>query len=230
MKPLIIVLLFAQTLAAQTLPVSLKRSFWPDTPGELSITEEGIAFRETNKEESPAWAYRDIQSFDRISKTEFVILSYEDQRWKLGRDRPYHFKVTSGELSDEVFERIRQRLNKPVTDRVIGEVPNAEYRIPVKHLHSFGGCEGELIFTPEAIYYSTTDKEDARKWRVKEEIQSVWSADPYSLELHVYEDNRREFSRARAYKFSLKEPLDPEFYRRLKLKLYNLDASRARTR
>lgn len=230
MKPLIIALLFAQTLAAQTLPVSLKRSFWPDSRGELSITEQGIEFQRTNKAEGRAWAYRDIQSFDRISKTEFVILSYEDQRWKLGRDRPYHFKVTSGELSEEVFERIRQRLNKPVTDRVIGEVPNAEYRIPVKHLHSFGGCEGELIFTPEAIYYSTTNKEDARKWRVKEELQSVWSSDPYYLELHVYEDNRREFGQTRVFKFSLKEPLDPEFYRGLKLRFYDLDQPRRRIR
>ena len=230
MRTVIFVLLFAQTLAAQTLPVALKRSFWRDSQGELSITEQGIAFRETDKEEGRAWAYRDIQSFDRISKTEFVVLSYEDQRWKLGRDRRYHFKLTSGELTDELFERIRDRLAKPVTNRVVATVPLAEYELPVKHLHALGGCEGTLTFTPEAVYYSTPHEEDVREWRLNEEIQSVWSADPFYLELHIYEDNRREFGRTRIYKFTLKEPLDPEFYRRLKLKLYNLDASRARTR
>src|SRR3990172_7913499 len=138
MRTVIIVLLFAQTLAAQTLPVALKRSLWRDSRGEFSITEQGIAFRETDKEEGRTWAYRDIQSFDRMSKTEFVILSYEDERWKLGRDRRHHFTITTGELSDELFGRIRDRLAKPVTNRVVAAVPLAEYELPVEHLHTLG--------------------------------------------------------------------------------------------
>ena len=230
MKHLIVLLLFSHTLAAQTLPVALKKSLWADARGELTVSQEGITFQASDQEEAHTWAYRDIQGFDRISKTEFVILSYEDQRWKLGRDRRYHFTATSGELSDELFERIRERMAKPVTNRVVGEVSGAEYQLPVKHLHSFGGCEGQLIFTPEAIYYETKHAEDRRAWRLTTEVESVWSAQPHELELHVYENNPREFSRTRIYKFSLKEPLDSEFYRRLKLKLYNLDASRASNR
>jgi len=221
-------LLFAEVLAAQTLPVTLQKSFWPDARGEIRITQEGIGFQATNGKTSRTWAYRDIQTFDRRSKTEFVILSYEDQRWKLGRDRSYHFRVTSGELTDELFGQIRDRMAKPVTDRVLGEVSGAEYQLPVKHLHSLGGCEGQLIFTPEAIYYETEHAEDARAWRLTSEVESLWSGQPYELELHVYEHNRREFRRTRVFKFSLKEPLDPEFYRDLKLKLYDLEASRFR--
>lgn len=224
----IFLLIFAQSLAAQTLSVELKRNFWPDARGEIQITEKGIAFSEANGKNRHEWSYQDLQSFDRLSKSEFVLLTYEDQRWKLGRDREYQFKITSGELSDELFESIRQHLAKPVTDRVVDEIGKVEYRLPVKHLHTLGGCEGELIFAPEAIYYSTPNKKDAREWRLKEEVQSIWSADPYSLELHVYENNRREFSRTRVYNFTLKKPLDPIFYRNLKLELYGLELSRSR--
>jgi hypothetical protein len=220
----IISLLLAPTLAAQTIPVALKRSSWPDAQGELSITETGLEFRERNKEASRTWPYRDIQTIDRRSRTEFAILSYEDQWWKLGRDRQYTFRVTSGELTDELFERIRVGLAKPVTDRVIGEVSGVERRLPVKHLHSLGGCDGELIVTPETIYYQTEHAEDARAWRLASDISSFWSGQPYELELHVYENNSREFSRTRTFKFSLKEQLDPEFYRNLKLRMYALGA------
>ena len=223
-------LLFAEVLAAQTFPAVQKKRFWPDARGEIRITENGIEFQKAGEEALLRWSYPDIQHFDRLSRTEFVVLTYEDQRWKLGRDRRYHFQVTSGELTNESFERIRNRLGKPVTNRVVAALPPPEYELPVKHLHALGGCEGNLIFTPEAVYYSTPHEEDVREWRLNEEIQSVWSADPFYLELHIYEDNRREFGRTRIYKFTLKEPLDPEFYRRLKLKLYGLDASRARTR
>lgn len=56
------------------------------------------------------------------------------------------------------------------------------------------------------------------------DIDSVWALNRYELELHVYESNRRDFGSTRVYRFQLKEPLDPEFYRQLKLRLYNIHA------
>ena len=111
---------------------------------------------------------------------------------------------------------------------MIGEVSGTPYQLPVKHLHSLGGCQGQLIFTPEAIYYETEHAEDARAWRLTTAVDSVWSGQSYELELCVYENNPREFGQARIFQFSLKEPLDPEFSRHLKLKFYELWRSRSR--
>src|SRR3989304_6922082 len=97
-------LLFAEVLAAQTFPAVQKKRFWPDARGEIRITENGIEFQKAGEEALLRWSYPDIQHFDRLSRTEFVVLTYEDQRWKLGRDRRYHFQVTSGELTNESFE------------------------------------------------------------------------------------------------------------------------------
>jgi hypothetical protein len=221
----IFVLLSAQTLAAQTYRVVHEKTLWRDTGGIIEIGEQGIAFRPDHGKESRTWKFEDIQYFDRISEKQFVILSYQDQAILLGRDRQYKFHITEGALTDEVFRRISMRLGKPATNRVVSRPAGVEYDIPVKHLHTFGGCEGVLDFTGDAIYYVTTDKKENREWLLSRDVQSIWSSDPYRLEIHAYDNNRREFSQTRVYQFELKKPLDAEFYRRLKLKLLGLDAS-----
>lgn len=229
MKPALILLawLAMQTALAQTFPVIHKRAFWPDGQGELRIAEDAIEFRAAQKEKNNRrWSYADIQSLDRVSAKELRILSYEDSKWELGRDRAFRFLLTEGEISDALFETLQARLKKPVTDRVVPELAAAAYEVPVKHLHTFGGCEGRLFFTANTAVYKTPHETDSREWRLDTEVESVWSRDPYQLEVHVYENNRREFSRTRVYQFALKEPLDGEFYRGLKLKLYGLAQSR----
>lgn len=221
---LILALFIPQVLSGQTLTVTLKKRLWPDGHGKILIGEKAIAYEASKKDESRTWEYPDIQYFDRLSPTEFVILTYEDQRLALGRDRQFHFVVTEGELDDELFRTIAARLGKPVTNRFVPEQVAAEYSVPAKHLHTFGGCEGVLKFSGDTIYYITEHREDAREWKLGRDAQSVWSADPYQLEVHAYDNNRREFSRTRIYNFQLKKALNQVFYRNLKRKIYNLEA------
>lgn len=224
---LLLVWLVAQTAAAQTFPVIHKKALWPDDPGELIFTGDAIEFRAAGKEKnSRKWAYSDIQYLDRVSRKELVILTYEDQKWELGRDREFRFILTEGEIGDELFDTLQARLKKPATDRVVPEVVTPIYEAPVKHLHTFGGCEGRLLFTENTAVYKTSHEQDSREWRLDIDVQSVWSQNPYHLEIHAYDNNRREFSRTRVYSFALKEPLDGEFYRGLKMKLYGLTQAR----
>ena len=223
MRLIALFLFCAAMLAAQTFNVIHKKPLWPDGHGRVEISEEAIVFEAREKENSRRWTYTDIQHFDRISTKEFVILSYEDEKWKLGRDRTFHFVLTSGELTDSVMQAIARRLGKPLTERVVGEVAAPRYQLPVKHLHSFGGCEGKLLFTDDAIFYSTAEAKDAREWKLARDVQAVSSTDPYQMEFRVFESNRREFSRSRVYKFALKQPLDPALYRDLKRKLYDIE-------
>jgi hypothetical protein len=226
MKYCLILLLCAQPLAAQTFSVIHEKTLRRNERGKIEIADKGIAYKAAKEKNSRFWKYEDIQYFDRISTKEFTILSYEDQRLLLGRDKEYHFLITDGALTDDIFRRIEESLGRPSTDRVVPKITGVEYEVPAKHLHTFGGCEGTLEFTKDAIYYVTPDKEDARVWRLGLDVQSVWSADPYRLEIFAYDNNRREFSRTRGYQFDLKRPLDPLFYRKLKLKLYDLEKVR----
>ncbi len=226
MRVLVLLLAWAGLTMAQTLEVVHKKWLWPDGKGVVEITPEHIAFKAAKEKNSRTWRYPDIQYFDRVSEKEFVILSYEDQRLELGRDRPFRFEITSGELGDALFESIRQRLRKPATNRVVRDIP-AGYELSVKHLHSLGGCEGRLTFTADRVAYITPHRKDAREWRLATDIESVWSMHPYHLEFHVYDNNQREFSRTRVYKFQLKQPLDAGFYQNLKLQMYRLQGDPA---
>ncbi len=223
---LILILFIPQTLSGQTLTVILKKKLWPDAHGTVQIGEKAISFEAKKKDQSRTWNYPDIQHFDRISAREFVILTYEDRRLTLGRDRQFHFVVTEGDLDDGLFQVIAARLGKPVTNRAIPARVAAEYSVPVKHLHTFGGCEGVLKFAADTVYYVTEHREDAREWKLGRDIQSVWSADPYQLEIHAYDNNRHEFSRTRVYNFQLKEALNQDFYRKLKSEIYSRERIR----
>ena len=219
------VILSIPLLQAETFSVAQPKTLWRDGRGKIEITDESISYEGAKKKENRTWKYLDIQYFDRISRKEFVILTYEDRKRYLGRDREYRFVITSGELTDELFQTISKRIGRPVTNRVLPEVKNADYGVPVKHLHGFGGCEGELKFTKDAVFYVTGHKEDAREWVIARDVQSVWSVNPYAFEIHVNDNNRHEFSRTRVYKFDLKAPLDAAFYRALKLRLYGLETA-----
>ncbi len=224
MKYLLSLLLLAQPLAAQTFDVIHEKTLWRDGGGKIEITDEEIVYTAAKEKESRTWKYEDIQYFDRISSKEFTILSYEDSRMLLGRDKQYHFLIAGGELSDDLFRKISSRLNKPVTNRELRELEDVLYDLPVKHLHTLGGCEGILKFTEDSIYYLTDHKKDAREWQLARDIQSIWSSDRYQLEIHVFDNNRREFSKTRVYKFDLKQPLNQDVYRDLKLRMYQLES------
>jgi hypothetical protein len=228
MKYAVVWLAFCGLLSAETFPAKLEKPLWPDREGTVEIDDLGITYTARQSAHRPhnlSWKWNDIQYFDRISRTEFVVLTYKDDWRFLGRDRQYRFRLTQGELTDSLFANISSHLNRPLTDRVPPNKVAALYTIPVKRDRAFGGSEGELEFTHDAIYYVTKHGTDGRTWLMDRDIVSVWSDDPYRLEIRAYDNNRREFSRTATYKFDLKQKLDPEFYRELKLKLYGLESN-----
>ena len=204
-----------------------KKPYWKDQQGVVSIGDSAVCFVAGAKgAERRCWTYRDIQHLNRVSPTEFSLLSYEDVAWKLGRDRTYRFELTSGELSDALFNEITARIGRPATDRVAGKPAEVERELAVKRLETFGGSEGALYLTPERIVYLAQGEKRSRSWLLARDVESVWSSEPYRLEIHVHEGAAGSFRKPRVYKFALKEPLDAEFYRRLKLRLYEIDRQR----
>ncbi len=232
-------------LSAATFPARLEKPLWPDREGTLDIDAEGITFTAPvvkrgaewmglqhvgheldklhNRPHRLAWKWLDIQYFDRISRKEFVVLTYKDDWRFLGRDEQFRFRITRGELSDALFREISRHLERPVTDRVPPGAVRSRYTIPVKREGTFRGSEGELEFVGDDIYFVTKREAGGRTWRLDRDVASVSSDDPYRLEIRVYENNRREFSRTATYKFDLKQKLDPEFYRELELRVYKLE-------
>ena len=116
---------------------------------------------------------------------------------------------------NNAFQLIAARLRTPLVDRLVAP-PRADYQVEVKHLHTFGGCEGILRFGRDHISYETDHKKDARLWRRDREVAGVWSVNRYDLEVQVYERDAGDYYQARNYRFQLKEPLNGSYYTELR--------------
>ncbi len=190
---------------------------WGGCRGELSVSDQGIEYRASKEAHSRNWTWTDIQSFDRISPQKFSLLTWEDRRLLMGLDRSFDFTILpeSEPLSDEAFALVANSLKRPITDR-IPEAVSPEYQILVKHLHLLGGCQGRLSFSAERVIFESDQPRHSRSWRRHQEIQSFWSPHPYYLEIHVLEDARSSLAELARFRFQLREPLDSDYYERLR--------------
>src|ERR1035438_9761991 len=81
--------------------------------GELQVTEAGISFTEVGKhrEHSRVWKYEQIQQLE-LSDTSLQVLTYEGQRWELGRDREYLFDKLRKDFAKSAYPMWRDKLDQ----------------------------------------------------------------------------------------------------------------------
>src|SRR5215475_8382957 len=179
--------------------------------GTLVITQDGIEYRTDQKNESRSWRYKDIQQIKIESPTVLEILTYEDQRQMLGRDRIFRFRLLEGKITPEVSALLVAKAARPVATSV-APVTNGEpkYETAVKHLHAFGGCEGALRIYPDRVTFESTDKpEHSRYWRYSD-IQGFGHPSRYRFEITTFED--KFGGPTKVYDFQLKEDLPASTY------------------
>lgn len=202
---------------AETLRVRHDHDPWGACHGELTISGDGVEFASDKDGHSRSWSWIDIQSFDRISDTRFSVLTWKDRKWLPIQDVRFDFETEPGQppLSAEAFASIAAGLKGTLVDREVREF-QTEYEVPVKHLHLLGGCQGRLRIGKDWIVFESEREGHSRTWRRTRDVDSIWSASPYQLEIHVYEESGRSFDQTANYRFQLKEPLDQAYYQRLR--------------
>jgi hypothetical protein len=205
-------LLVGSALQAQEVrfPVRHSRLLW-DRTGELILGETGIEYRTADKKDTRTWKYEDIQQLGLLSPKELTVLTYEDSKWKLGKDLFYRFKITTGEITPTLWTQLQAKLKRPVVSAIIppGITPN--FTIPVKHLRGFSGTQGMLEIGDEYVIYKTAVPKDSRIWRYSD-ISSVGTTGPYQMRLTSMDRAENESGSERSFVFSLKERLVPEAY------------------
>lgn len=215
------------TAAGDTFQARWMRALRPDVRGELSVDDNGIAFRPSgDKTQSLQWRYEEIQHLDRRSPSELSVLSYHDALLQMGRDRRFRFSLLDGAIPDQLFESVARRVGKPATDRAVGEPQHTELSLPAKRVGWPKGSQGTLHFTAERILYVTDIAGGSRSWRLDRDIESIWSSDPYRLEVHVFGGGGAFARRTKVFRFSLKRPLEPDRYRFHKRRLLDRQALR----
>lgn len=226
---LLAMLLFVLPLGAadQALEARWKRLMRPDVRGTLTIGDQGISFRPADPDKrSLSWTFDDVQHFARTSASEIAIQGYVDSIVRLGRDRWHRFALTADGFTDELHARVVELVGKPATDRVPRKPTEAELSIPAKRIKFPRGSQGTLHFTAQAIVYETGARGQARSWRLDRDVDTVWSSDPYRVEVHVLGGREAYLRQGEVYRFALKRPLDAGYYQHLRLKLYRLRTSR----
>ncbi|MGA3017136.1 MAG: hypothetical protein ABSF62_08455 [Bryobacteraceae bacterium] len=192
--------------------------------GTLTITDAGVSFEETyqdgKKPEHPhawRWAYQDIQQL-RMGPTSLTVLTYQDNKWKLGADREYRFDL----VSDKTFEDPYQFLKGRLDQRFVAEIPDrisaVLWEIPVKHLLRFSGDEGVLQVGPDEIVYRSAKKSESRTWRYQD-IENVSNSGPFQLTITTFERAKMHYGDRKGFNFELKQPLEEARYNDLWLRL-----------
>jgi hypothetical protein len=179
--------------------------------GKLIITPEKIEYRTDHKGESRTWRYDELRQIKVESPRRIELVSYEDQKWKLGLDRIFKFKVLEGEITPEVSALLMERASRPVLAPSVAPATNDApvFEAPVKHLHRFGGCIGALKIYSDRVVYETKDEpEDSRFWRYSD-IQNFSQSGRYRFEVTSFED---KFGGPKAYNFQLREELPAQAY------------------
>lgn len=203
-----------------------RKTLRPDRTGVLTIGDDGLAFRlRGDRGRELRWSYENIQHLERVAEGEVAILSYEDSVLRLGRDREYRFALVDGGMPDALFADVAARIGKPATDRVVRVPAAAALRLPAKRMARLGASEGTLHVTREEIVYASAVPRQSRRWQLGRDVATVWSVDPYRLEIHVFQGGEGALRRPKVFRFALKRPLEAAAYRDLKMRLYELGPS-----
>lgn len=151
------------------------------------------------------WAWEDIQRLT-LAPGKIRITTYQDNKWKLGRDRAYTFKGDFIAAYPTLAARLDRRLVAEFADLTVRPL----WQLPVKRRGTIAGTEGALIFGEDRIVYKTNLKGSSRTWRYAD-IDNIATSGPYDLTLITFEP--------KAYNFQLKAPLDEGKYNELWRKL-----------
>ena len=186
--------------------------------GKLLIDEKGVSFEEAGKKGKKSghvwqWAYQDIQQLEMSPKT-LRVLTYKDDKWKLGADREYRFDLAGGGSFSEAYAFLKGRLDQRFVAALPDRGVKVLWELPVRHLLRLGGSEGILGFGEDRVVYTADRKDESRTWRYAD-IENVSSSGPYQLTITTFERARSHYGNLKGFNFQLKQKLDDNRYNEL---------------
>jgi len=186
--------------------------------GSLTVDEQGVRFEsETKKKHSWQTTYQDARQIQMLDNGEFLLLTYKDNKWRLGADREFHLRVVDKQFAAQVGPWLERRLQRRF---VSGWADAAQplWQLPVKRLLRFSGSEGVLVVAEDQIRYRSDKPGQSRAWLFSD-IDSISTSDPYQFTVTSFERARGHYGDRKSFNFQLKQPLSEERYNELWLRL-----------
>ena len=202
---LILWVTFSLGATSQTYDVHHKH-LWTGGPGVLRIDEKSISFEESGEwaKHSRTWKYDDIQEL-RLGPQTLRIVTYEDNRWELGRDRVYIFDRIPASVAADWYPVFRVKLDARFVAALADEQAKPEWQIPAKLVHVVTGSQGAVLVGADRVVYESSQQGESRTWRI-EDLENVSSSNPFDLTITTHE---------RQFRFQLKQAMDEKRYQDL---------------
>ena len=199
---------------AQTHIYEVRHQHWrKGATGTLRISPQGISFEEHGKKtktDSREWRYEEIQQLT-VSPSELRILTYEDSKWKLGRDREYVFDRLPKDLAVEAYPLWTGKLDQRFIAAVPARESAPEWKAGAKLDHGVSGTLGTLMIGREQIVFDAGERGGSRSWRLID-IENVSSSGPLDLTVTTTEKSGLFRGSGRQFHFQLQQPLKEDQY------------------
>ena len=190
--------------------------------GTLRIDTDSITYTEQSKnaKHSHKWAYGDIQQLS-VSAEELRILTYDDQKWQLGRDRDYTFD----RLPEGMVQQLYPLFSRKLDQRFVAELADPDVRplwqTGAKLRHGLHGSEGALLIGRDRIVFQTGAGSDSRTWRFQD-IDNIATAGQFDLSITTLERSGWQHAGPTEFRFQLKQPLTEDSYNELWRRIYRV--------
>jgi hypothetical protein len=174
--------------------------------GVLRIDENSISYEESGRgaKHSHAWRYDDIQQLTLGAET-LRIVTYDNSRWELGRDRVYDFDKIPVSLATDWYPVFRVRLDQRFVAALADDQVQPQWQIPAKLVHGRGGSQGVILVGADRVVYKSSQRGESRTWRIGD-LENVNSSDTFDLTITTHE---------REFRFQLKQALSAARYQGL---------------
>ncbi|MEW5976189.1 MAG: hypothetical protein AB1898_10340 [Acidobacteriota bacterium] len=200
-------------LARSEVRLEVQHDHWIGScKGTLVFSEEQVEYTTSDLEDARTWSYQDIQQVGLLGPKRLSLVTYEDRKSHLGKDKIFNFDILKGELSTSLLAFLRSRMARPVVSSVLpSDLEDLKYEIPVKHQHALGGCQGVLRIGNEQLIYRTSHESHSRAWTYQD-ISAIGSTGPFQVRVTALDRVGGEIGAERTFIFSLKERLSTEIY------------------
>jgi len=203
-------MLLASLAPAADLRWDVRHDHWRGSaPGVLSADAHGVRYQERGRH-SRSWNWCDIQQL-LIEPRRAVLLTYSDNRWKLGADREHTFLLSSPGTFEELARLAKSKIDARAVLALAAAPGQPQWEISVKRKEKFGGSEGVLSAFTDRLVYNSAEPGESRTWLL-EDIENVSSSDPYECTLTTYERARLSYGSRRSFHFQLKQRLSERQY------------------
>jgi hypothetical protein len=183
--------------------------------GVMTVDDSGVRFAGP-KGHSWDWKYTDIQQLQ-LEPGRIRILSYKDDKWRLGADREFEF---TGAPPYETLLRVWKDIMDQRFVAVLPPLANVEgvFSIPAKHLKRISGSEGALVFGDDSIAYATSAPGESRTWRYSD-IDNISSSGPFQFTITTFERATSHYGDRKGFNFQLKQPITEARYNEIWLQI-----------